>query len=73
MSTIYLPPGIIEGPKYGTDSWKDARRGRVTASRFGDVMSEPRSKAAKEAGLMSVEGKSYEVRDGDVLHFLFNA
>jgi len=28
--------------------------------------------AAKDAGKMRVEGKSYTVRDGDVLHFLFN-
>ena len=28
--------------------------------------------AAKEAGKMRAEGKSYTVRDGDVLHFLFN-
>ena len=28
---------------------------------------------AKEAGKMRVEGKGYEVKDGDVLHFLFNA
>ena len=28
---------------------------------------------AKEAGKMRVEGKTYEVKDGDVLHFLFNA
>ena len=28
---------------------------------------------AKEAGKMRVEGKSYVVKDGDVLHFLFNA
>ena len=27
---------------------------------------------AKEAGKMRAEGKSYEVADGDVLHFLFN-
>jgi len=59
MSTIYLPPGIIEGPKYGTEAWKEARRGRVTASRFGDVMSEPRSKAAKDAGLLSEMATGY--------------
>jgi ribosome-binding ATPase YchF (GTP1/OBG family) len=29
--------------------------------------------AAKDAGKMRVEGKSYIVKDGDVLHFLFNA
>ncbi|MET4100636.1 GTP-binding protein YchF [Roseovarius sp. MBR-78] len=28
--------------------------------------------AAKEAGKMRAEGKAYVVRDGDVLHFLFN-
>ncbi|MDA9110254.1 DUF933 domain-containing protein, partial [bacterium] len=28
--------------------------------------------AAKEAGKMRAEGKSYVVQDGDVLHFLFN-
>ena len=28
---------------------------------------------AREAGRFRVEGKTYEVRDGDVLHFLFNA
>ena len=60
MSTpIYLPPGVTEGPAYGTDSWKDARRGLVTASRFGDVMTEPRTKAAKEAGMMSDTARSY--------------
>ncbi len=30
------------------------------------------NKAAKEAGKMRAEGKSYVVKDGDVLHFLFN-
>ena len=28
---------------------------------------------AKEAGKFRIEGKTYEVQDGDVLHFLFNA
>ena len=59
MIPIYLPPGVVEGPAYGTDEWKDARRGRVTASRFGDVMTEPRSKAAKESGQMSDTARGY--------------
>ena len=59
MTTIQLPPYIVEGPAYGTDEWKEARRGLVTASRFGDVMTEPRSKAAKEAGELSDTAKSY--------------
>ena len=28
---------------------------------------------AKDAGRMRVEGKAYIVKDGDVMHFLFNA
>lgn len=59
MTPIKLPSYIVEGPAYGTDEWKNARRGLVTASRFGDVMTEPRSKAAKEAGELSDTAKSY--------------
>lgn len=43
MTPIWLPPGVVEGPAYGTDHWMKHRRGLVTASRFGDVMTEPRS------------------------------
>jgi ribosome-binding ATPase YchF (GTP1/OBG family) len=28
--------------------------------------------ACRHAGLLRLEGKEYEVRDGDVIHFLFN-
>ena len=28
---------------------------------------------ARDAGKLRVEGKSYVVQDGDVMHFLFNA
>ena len=31
-----------------------------------------RESAAKEAGKMRAEGKGYIVKDGDVMHFLFN-
>ena len=27
---------------------------------------------AKEAGKLRIEGKEYEVKDGDVMHFTFN-
>lgn len=50
---------MIIGPKYGTPAWNDFRRGKVTASRFGDVMTEPRSKAAQEAGVMSQTAENY--------------
>lgn len=59
MIPIQLPPNTIEGPRGGTDEWKEARRGLVTASRFGDVMTEPRSKAAKDAGQMSDTARGY--------------
>lgn len=59
MIPIYLPPGVVEGPAYGTEEWTTARRGRVTASRFSDVMTEPRLKASKEAGLLSDTARSY--------------
>lgn len=50
---------MITGARYGTQAWHDQRRGLVTASRFGDVLTEPRSKAAKEAGEMSDTARSY--------------
>lgn len=59
ITPIYLPPGLIEGPTYGTEEWSASRRGLVTASRFGDVLTEPRSKADKEAGKMSETARSY--------------
>lgn len=39
---------MIHGPKYGTPAWNEFRRGKVTASRFGDIMTEPRSKGSTE-------------------------
>lgn len=43
----------------GTQEWLEARCGKVTASRFKDVMTEPRSKAAKERGDLSQTAESY--------------
>lgn len=59
MSDIWLPFGVTEGPAYGGEEWRKTRLGLVTASRFGDVMTEPRSKAAKEAGELSETAKGY--------------
>ncbi len=56
---IWLPSGVEEGPAYGTPEWHHDRIGRVTASRFKDVMTEPRSKAAKEAGELSDTALAY--------------
>ena len=58
--------GVIHG---------DFERGFIRAETiaFNDFVSFNGEQKAKEAGKMRVEGKSYTVKDGDVLHFLFNA
>ncbi|MCB1372550.1 MAG: DUF933 domain-containing protein, partial [Rhodobacteraceae bacterium] len=39
---------------------------------YDDFVALGGEQAAKEAGRMRSEGKSYRVADGDVMHFLFN-
>ncbi|MHA7885821.1 redox-regulated ATPase YchF [Roseicyclus sp.] len=58
--------GVIHG---------DFERGFIRAETIGyeDYVSLGGETGAKDAGKMRVEGKGYEVKDGDVLHFLFNA
>ncbi|MEO0679390.1 MAG: redox-regulated ATPase YchF [Pseudomonadota bacterium] len=58
--------GVIHG---------DFERGFIRAETiaYDDYMALGGEQGAKEAGRMRVEGKAYEVADGDVLHFLFNA
>jgi ribosome-binding ATPase YchF (GTP1/OBG family) len=58
--------GVIHG---------DFERGFIRAETisYGDYVALGGEQPAKEAGRMRVEGKTYEVKDGDVLHFLFNA
>ena len=58
--------GVIHG---------DFERGFIRAETIGydDYITLNGEQGAKDAGKMRVEGKSYIVKDGDVLHFLFNA
>ncbi len=58
--------GVIHG---------DFERGFIRSETiaFDDYIALNGEAGAKEAGKMRVEGKTYEVKDGDVLHFLFNA
>ena len=46
---------------------------RAETIAYDDYTSGNGEAGAREAGKLRVEGKSYEVKDGDVLHFLFNA
>jgi len=57
--------GVIHG---------DFERGFIRAETiaYDDFVSLGGEQPAKEAGKMRVEGKGYVVKDGDVLHFLFN-
>jgi GTP-binding protein YchF len=53
-----------------TDFQKGFIRAEVTA--YDDFVAYRGEKGAKEAGKLRLEGKEYVVRDGDVMHFLFN-
>ena len=57
--------GVIHG---------DFERGFIRAETisYDDYVALGGETAAKEAGKMRAEGKSYVVKDGDVMHFLFN-
>ncbi|WP_127588803.1 redox-regulated ATPase YchF [Paenibacillus koleovorans] len=52
----------------------DFERGFIRAEvvAYHDLVGSGSMNAAKEKGLLRLEGKEYEVRDGDVMHFRFN-
>jgi ribosome-binding ATPase YchF (GTP1/OBG family) len=52
----------------------DFERGFIRAQTiaYDDFIQFKGEQGAKEAGKMRAEGKEYIVKDGDVLHFLFN-
>jgi len=52
----------------------DLQKGFIRAETvaYDDYIAGNGEAGAKEAGKFRVEGKTYEVKDGDVLHFLFN-
>ncbi len=39
--------------------WREARLGKITASRFADILTQPRGKADRENGVLSQTAKSY--------------
>ena len=53
-----------------TDFQKGFIRAEVMA--YDDFLSFGSEAAVKEAGKLSIEGKEYIVRDGDIMHFRFN-
>ncbi len=53
----------------------DFERGFIRAETiaYEDYIAGNGEAGAKDAGRFRIEGKTYVVQDGDVLHFLFNA
>lgn len=67
--------------KKGTDAQKaagkihsDIERGFIRAEvvSFDDFISNGSMSAARDKGLLRLEGKTYEVKDGDIINFRFN-
>lgn len=50
---------LMEAGHQGSDAWIDSRLGRFTASEMYKLMTEPRSKADKEAGKLSEGAMTY--------------
>ncbi|MBN2533518.1 MAG: redox-regulated ATPase YchF [Spirochaetales bacterium] len=45
---------------------------RAEVIHYNDLVAEGSEHHAREKGLLKSEGKEYEIKDGDVIHFLFN-
>ena len=67
-------PAGMPAPKAAGVIHGDFERGFIRAETiaYDDFVSLGGEQKAKDAGKMRSEGKSYVVKDGDVLHFLFN-
>ncbi|WP_133407709.1 redox-regulated ATPase YchF [Parashewanella tropica] len=68
-----IPVGALAPQAAGvihTDFERGFIRAQVTS--YNDFIEFKGENGAKEAGKLRVEGKTYEVKDGDVMHFLFN-
>ena len=63
-----------KAPKAAGVIHSDFEKGFIRAEviSYDDYMSHESEAACRAAGVLRVEGKEYVVRDGDVMHFLFN-
>jgi len=46
----------------GTEAWFEQRLGKITASRFGCLLAQPKSKIEKEAGMISKTARTYLIQ-----------
>ncbi|WP_096786598.1 redox-regulated ATPase YchF [Rhodobacter sp. CZR27] len=69
-----IPKGML-APQAAGVIHGDFEKGFIRAETiaYDDYVAGRGEAGAKEAGKFRIEGKTYEVQDGDVLHFLFNA
>ncbi len=63
-----------KAPKSASVIHNDFEKGFIRAEviSYEDFIANKGEQGAKEAGKMRLEGKEYEVQDGDVMHFRFN-
>ncbi len=63
-----------KAPKAAGKIHSDIERGFIRAEviKYEDLIREGSIQACKEKGLMRLEGKDYEVQDGDIIYFRFN-
>ncbi|MDR1705298.1 MAG: redox-regulated ATPase YchF [Clostridiales bacterium] len=73
-SRAWTIPLNTKAPAAAGKIHSDLERGFIRAEivNYGDLMERGSYAAAKEAGLVRLEGKEYVVRDGDVILFRFN-
>jgi ribosome-binding ATPase len=67
-------PGGTPAPAAAGKIHTDFERGFIRAEviHYNDLVAEGSEKHAREKGLLRSEGKEYIIKDGDVVHFLFN-
>lgn len=63
-----------KGPQAAGEIHTDFEKGFIRAEvmNYDDLITLGSEQAVKEKGLMRVEGKDYEVKDGDIVYFRFN-
>jgi GTP-binding protein YchF len=73
-SRAWTYPRGTKAPQAAGIIHSDFERGFIRAEviKYSDYVALGSEKACREAGRIAIEGKEYTVRDGDIIHFLFN-
>jgi ribosome-binding ATPase len=74
-SRAWMIPAGTKAVKAAGKIHSDIERGFIRAEkyRYDDLIAHGSEKALREKGLVTLEGKDYEMQDGDVVYFRFNA